>query len=134
MRRFEITGLKGTIDSMAIGMKMRDVRVLFSAAVLALVVQWRGSGDGRQESPLYLDTRQPIPARVEDLLGRMTLEEKIGQLNLPCAYVNELGKTPEEKMEAARKFAAGTYTSEIGPGSASLRWAIRSASPMCPAR
>ena len=68
-------------------------------------------------TPLYLDASQPIPVRVDDLMARMTLKEKIGQLNLPCAYVKELGSTSEEKMEAARKFAAGTYTNEIGPGS-----------------
>ena len=67
-------------------------------------------------APLYLDASQPIAVRVDDLMARMTLKEKIGQLNLPCAYVKELGSTSEEKMEAARKFAAGTYTNEIGPG------------------
>jgi beta-glucosidase len=64
-----------------------------------------------------LDSTQPIDVRVDDLMKRMTLKEKLGQLNLPCAYVDELGKTPAEKSAAARKFAAGTYTSEIGPGS-----------------
>jgi beta-glucosidase len=68
-------------------------------------------------TPLYLDAKQPIEARVDDLMGRMTLKEKIGQLNLPCGYVDQLGKTATEKMEAARKFTAGTYTTEIGPGS-----------------
>jgi beta-glucosidase len=65
----------------------------------------------------YLDSRLPIEVRVNDLIGRMTLKEKIGQLNLPCAYVDALGKTAPEKLEAAKKFAAGTYTDEIGPGS-----------------
>jgi beta-glucosidase len=46
----------------------------------------------------------------------MTLKEKVGQLNLPCVYVNELGKDIPSKMEACRRFAAGTYTQEIGPG------------------
>jgi beta-glucosidase len=50
-------------------------------------------------------------------MRRMTLKEKVGQLNLPCAYVHELGETSQQKMDAARKFAAGTYTNEIGPGS-----------------
>lgn len=72
---------------------------------------------GGNDRPLYLDSTQPIDKRVDDLMKRMTLKEKIGQLNLPCAYVDELGKTPEEKAAAARKFAAGTYTDEIGPGS-----------------
>jgi len=35
------------------------------------------------ESPTYLDSSQPIEVRIEDLLRRMTLEEKIGQM---CQY------------------------------------------------
>jgi beta-glucosidase-like glycosyl hydrolase len=68
-------------------------------------------------TPVYLDPKAPIEARVDDLMARMTLKEKIGQLNLPCVYVDELGKDIPSKLEACRKFAAGTYTQEIGPGS-----------------
>ena len=35
----------------------------------------------QEPPPLYLDTNQPIDKRVEDLLGRMTLEEKISQVH-----------------------------------------------------
>jgi beta-glucosidase len=69
------------------------------------------------EVPVYLKPNQPVDRRVEDLLGRMTLKEKIGQLNLPCVYVDQLGKDIPTKTEACRRFAAGTYTDEIGPGS-----------------
>ena len=37
------------------------------------------SADAKE--PLYKDSSQPIEARVSDLLGRMTLDEKIGQTN-----------------------------------------------------
>ena len=47
---------------------------------------------------------------VEELLGQMTLQEKVGQLNLPCVYVDQLGKSIDAKMDACRRFAAGTYT------------------------
>ena len=70
----------------------------------------------QEASPLpYLDAHRTIEKRVDDLLGRMTLKEKIGQLNLPCVYVGELGTDIPAKMEACRKFTAGTYTDEIGP-------------------
>jgi Fibronectin type III-like domain len=46
----------------------------------------------------------------------MTLKEKVGQANLPCVYVDQLGKSIPESMEAVRKFAAETCTGEIGPG------------------
>ena len=43
-------------------------------------------------TPAYLDAKRPIEERVDDLIGRMTLKEKVGQLNLPCVYVDELGR------------------------------------------
>lgn len=54
--------------------------------------------------------------RVEDLIARMTLEEKIGQLNMPCVYLNELGKDLISKSEGCRKFTAGTKEPGVGPG------------------
>ena len=66
-------------------------------------------------TPIYLDPKRPIEKRVDDLMSRMTLKEKVGQLNLPCVYVHELGKSIPSKMEGCKKFAAGTYTNEIGP-------------------
>ena len=32
-----------------------------------------------EEKPLYLDPDQPIDARVNDLISRMTLEEKVSR-------------------------------------------------------
>ncbi|HEX3105439.1 MAG TPA: glycoside hydrolase family 3 C-terminal domain-containing protein [Terriglobales bacterium] len=70
----------------------------------------------QSSTPIYLDPQQPIEIRVNDLMGRMTLKEKVGQLNLPCVYVDQLGKSIPEKLEACKRFAAGTQTDEIGPG------------------
>jgi len=50
------------------------------------------------EPPAYQDARLPIERRVEDLLHRMTLEEKVGQMNWPCLYVDELGPDIPVKM------------------------------------
>ena len=66
-------------------------------------------------SPAYRDARQPVEVRVEDLMRRMTLKEKVGQLNIPAMYVAQFGDTGPEKMNACRRLAAGTYTTEIGP-------------------
>lgn len=77
--------------------------LLFSSAVLFA------------QSPLYLDPHQPIEVRVRDLLGRMTLEEKIGQINMPCVYLDEMGNGIPEKTEACRRLAEGTREKGIGP-------------------
>lgn len=83
--------------------------VTIAAGLIALNAQPTGT-------PLYRNASSPTDRRVEDLLGRMTLLEKVGQLNMPCVYVDALGKTVPAKQDACRRFAAGTYTKEIGPG------------------
>jgi beta-glucosidase len=45
---------------------------------------------------IYEDPRQPIEARVEDLLGQMTLEEKGGMLFVNGSVVNEDGSIEEK--------------------------------------
>ena len=90
---------------------------LVSTILMGLIPTLGTRIDAQESTPVYLDARQPIERRVDDLMSRMTLKEKVGQLNLPCVYVDQLGKTIPEKMNACRRFAAGTYTDEIGPGS-----------------
>ena len=70
----------------------------------------------QNETPPYLDRCRSIEKRVEDLLGRMTLAEKIGQMNMPCMYSREMGNNSQKKLEAAKKFAEGTHNNSIGPG------------------
>ncbi|HEU4745329.1 MAG TPA: glycoside hydrolase family 3 N-terminal domain-containing protein [Anaerolineales bacterium] len=45
---------------------------------------------------IYEDPRQPVEARVEDLLGQMTLEEKAGMMFINGASVNEDGSIEEK--------------------------------------
>ncbi len=88
--------------------------LLFIGLATAGTASWRGSEQA--DSPAYLDPAVPVDRRIEDLLGRMTLEEKIGQMNMPCVYVSELGKDAAAKREACKKFAEGTFEPGIGPG------------------
>ena len=48
----------------------------------------------RKTKPLYLDASQPADARTRDLLGRMTLEEKICQMG----FANSLDVMREERF------------------------------------
>ena len=52
---------------------------------------------------IYEDPRQPVEARVEDLLSQMTLEEKAGTLFINGSVVNEDGSI--EEMEGTPGFA-----------------------------
>jgi beta-glucosidase len=67
------------------------------------------------QQPIYLDSEQPIARRVEDLLGKMTLEEKVGQINMPCVYQDAFGTDIPAKFLGVKKFVEGTLV-EIGPG------------------
>jgi beta-glucosidase len=52
-----------------------------AAAFAALALATAGApSQAAPEKPLYKDPAQPVPARVEDLLKRMTLEEKVAQM------------------------------------------------------
>jgi beta-glucosidase len=82
---------------------------------LLAILLFPGSLAPAQSLP-YRDSSLPIAQRIDDLLGRMTLEEKVGQMNMPCVYEEGLGKTIPEKTEAVQKFAAGTYLQDFGPG------------------
>jgi len=62
---------------------------------------------------IYLDPKQPIDKRVEDLLSRMTLEEKLGQLNMP--FPGEMAKDLPGRIDACLKFAEGKWVPNIGP-------------------
>ena len=82
--------------------------------------------------PVYRNPVYPVEQRVEDLLSRMTIKEKIGQMNMPCTYKKSIGwgleagtvslhrtLTPEERqmqMEGCRKFTRGDHNDQIGPG------------------
>ena len=68
------------------------------------------------DKPIYKDASFPVRQRIDDLISRMTLEEKVGQLNMPCLYVTELGTDIETKTEGCRKFAEGVLEKGIGPG------------------
>ena len=50
------------------------------------VSQFAGKSSAADTNALYLDPNQPIEARVEDLLSRMTLEEKVSQVHADSSF------------------------------------------------
>ena len=89
------------------------IPVLLSAILFASCRISGASGD----KPLYLDAKQPIEKRVNDLLSRMTLEEKVGQLNMPCVYTSPWGASPEARRDSCIKFVRGEMVPCMGtPG------------------
>jgi beta-glucosidase len=58
------------------------VSPVFSLTLLALTV----AGAEAQEHPLYVDENQPVEARVNDLLLRLTLEEKVSLVHADSSF------------------------------------------------
>jgi len=63
----------------------------------------------------YQDPSLPTNQRIDDLMSRMTLSEKIGQLNMPSGYFSELGNNVEEKIYGSKRFTEGIFIEGIGP-------------------
>jgi beta-glucosidase len=66
------------------------IALLFNV-LLALVTSRANEFDARQPLPLWRDAAQPIEARVPDLVGRLTLEEKALQLCNRAPAIPRLG-------------------------------------------
>ncbi|WP_211228718.1 glycoside hydrolase family 3 protein [Glycomyces tenuis] len=55
--------------------------IAFTAVIAAALVAWfLAVPDEAEAEPAYLDPSLPVAERVADLLGRMTIEEKVGQM------------------------------------------------------
>ena len=88
---------------------------LICTLLVILVISACDSGKNNALEPVYLDPNQPIDKRVKDLLSRMTLEEKVGQINWPCVYMTGFGEDIPAKQEGVRKYVTGDLVG-IGPG------------------
>lgn len=93
-------------------MRTLTCSVLFCATVLSQY----GSPLGAEETPRYRDASQPLEVRIDDLLSRMTLAEKLGQINMPCVYEGQLGRDATAKTEGCKEFTLGRKESGVGPG------------------
>ena len=86
----------------------------------------------KAKAPDYKNPLLPIEQRVQDLLSKMTLKEKVGQMNIPTCYSTELGHglgykggylwddpskaNRDKQLEGCRKWAEGTHNNMFGPG------------------
>src|SRR4029450_1606751 len=83
--------------------RSRSMRV----AALALVTTVAAAALAQDAPPPYKDPKRPIDERVKDLLGRMTLEEKVDQLKggrpIEQGAIDPSGRFTDANLEEALK-------------------------------
>ena len=93
------------------------IRHLFVAALLL------GTGQAMAQQPLYKQANAPIEKRIKDLMERMTVEEKVGQLCCPMGW--EMYTKTGNKVEASE-----LYKKQMGNGMPiGSYWAVLRADP-----
>ncbi len=93
----------------------------FGRSTLVLLFLFTGIAAQAQLSPLYRDPTQPVDARVGDLLQRMTLEEKVAQLQ---GYRT----SDPNAVDAQGNFVGGKDAGDLDKGAGSV-WARGPVSP-----
>ena len=93
------------------------IRHLFVAVLLL------GTGQAMAQQPLYKQANAPIEERIKDLMERMTVEEKVGQLCCPMGW--EMYTKTGNKVEASE-----LYKKQMGNGMPiGSYWAVLRADP-----
>ena len=80
--------------------------------VAALVLPTSGDAQSRRDAPLYKNANAPVEQRVEDLLSRMTQEEKIAQITTVWTRKNAVLTSPTGNFDPAK--AKQLYPNGIG--------------------
>ena len=82
----------------------RSALKLFAGGSLSAIAVTQSPIAFAQTEPLYRDATAPIPARVADLMARMTLEEKVAQIRTAWAakgdMIDDLAFVPERASAA----------------------------------
>ena len=70
---------------------MLTTRTPLAAFALILTLKLGAAWAGQDAPPMYLDPDKPVAQRVDDLIGRMTLEEKASQMVNGATAIPRLG-------------------------------------------
>jgi beta-glucosidase len=84
---------------------------IWAALAAPLALTLASSAGAQNSGPLYKDPRQSVAARVEDLLGRMTLAEKVGQMQAIWENKGDV-QTPDGMFSEAK--AEKAYPDGLG--------------------
>lgn len=104
-----------TINTRGIGMKINiDQTRIFCIIWTIFALHATVYTQDKNEIPLYLKPGIPVDEKVEDLISRMSLEDKVGQMNVTRPRMVKLDH--ENEFDGCVHFIKGTLLPDIGPG------------------
>lgn len=68
----------------------RKMLALYAGLIATVSVMMGGATAWAQSTPVYMDSSQPVAKRVDDLVGKMTLAEKVSQMQNHAAAIPRL--------------------------------------------
>src|ERR1700692_3593585 len=80
-------------------------------AGVVIAVVWAGPAPAKPDLPLYKDPNAPLEARIEDLLKRMSLEEKVAQM---VSILDAKSEVFDAKLELDPRRMAQKYPNGVG--------------------
>lgn len=96
-----------------------NTRTICNFLILLTTVQLFSQPASAQQKPLYKDANAPIDSRVNDLIGRMTTQEKLGQLVTHLGW--EMYDKKGNQISVSQKFKKAVAEQKIGNLWATLR-------------
>lgn len=64
----------------------RNTLVALTTFALILIFETHVSAQTKKAALIYKDSKAPVESRIKDLLARMTIEEKVGQISMPLGW------------------------------------------------
>ncbi len=118
-----LTSLLSTIDSICIYASdpVNGIWIDNVHNIASYVKEKRGE-KSFSELPVYKNPLFSIDQRIDDLLSRMTVEEKIGQINMPIT--GPIAKLAGDKSAGMEKFIKGELIKGMGPGGGFFGYAM----------
>ncbi|MFC3562951.1 glycoside hydrolase family 3 N-terminal domain-containing protein [Pedobacter jamesrossensis] len=64
----------------------KNITVALMTIAFILIFKTNGWAQAKKATVIYKDSKAPIENRIKDLLSRMTVEEKVGQISMPLGW------------------------------------------------
>ncbi|GGI25314.1 glycoside hydrolase family 3 N-terminal domain-containing protein [Pedobacter mendelii] len=89
----------------------KNIKTIFCLVLAVSVFSAKSFAQSKTNLPLYKNSKASVESRIKDLLSRMTVEEKVGQISMPLGWpMYTKTETGVEVSETFKKLLKEEYT------------------------